>query len=77
MLSGHVFVPQRWRDEIAPDLALSHPDMAPMVAEKGKFDATHANALKKFIDDFLDESLVTAKRQVSRFRHHTSSCTLL
>ena len=56
-----------WRDEIAPELAESHPDMVVMVAEKGKFDVAHVGALFTTMDEFLDESLVKVRRQVRAF----------
>ncbi|CAM9895779.1 unnamed protein product, partial [Laminaria digitata] len=52
-----------WRDEIAPDLAKSHPDMVAMVAEHGKFDTAHVSALYKMMDEFLDDSLIKVKGQ--------------
>ena len=54
-----------WRDEIAPDLAKSHPDLEKL-AEKGDYDHAHVSALAKATEEFLGDSLVKAKRQVSR-----------
>ena len=55
-----------WRDEIAPDLAKSHPDLVEKLAEKGDYEHAHVSALAKATEEFLGDSLVKAKRQVSR-----------
>lgn len=58
-----------WRDEIAPDLAESHPDMVAMVAINGNFDNAHIVTLLAAMDEFLGNSLVTVQRQVRAVSH--------